>query len=55
MLLNRGQHPRTDHGEHRRIGPVGLGDEVVQRLVGGLDPPGLDPSGHRLDALAVAR
>ena len=26
--------------------PVGLGDEVVRRLVGGLDPPEFDPGGQ---------
>ena len=54
MLLDGGQHAGADHGEHRRVGPIGLGDEVVQRFMGGLDPSGLDPSRHRLDALALA-
>jgi hypothetical protein len=55
MLLDQGQHPGPDHAEHGRVGPVGLGDQVMQGLVGSLDTPGLDPGSHRLDALAVAR
>jgi hypothetical protein len=55
MLLDQGQHLGPDHAKHGRVGPVGLGDQVVQRLVGGLDPPGLNPRSHGLDALALAR
>ena len=44
-----------DQGEHRRIGRVGFGDEVMQRLVRRLNPARLDPGRYRLDGLAVAR
>jgi hypothetical protein len=55
VLLDGGQHASAHHGEHGRVGPIGLGDQVVQRLMGGLDPPRLDARGHRLNALALAR
>ena len=55
VLLHGGQHARADHGEHRGIRPVGLGDQVVHRLMRCLHPAGLDPGSHRLDALAVTR
>src|SRR4051812_1852350 len=35
--------------------PRGLGDEVMQGLVGCLDMPRIEAGGHRLDALALAR
>jgi hypothetical protein len=48
-----------DAGAHRRenglIGPIGLCHEVMQRLMRGSHPPGLDARGHRLDAFALAR
>jgi hypothetical protein len=47
-----------DTGAHRRkhpvTGPLGLGHEVVQRLVRRLHPPRLHACGHRFDALAIA-
>ena len=55
MLLDRERYPGTHHGQRDRIRPVGLGDQVVQRLMSRLDPAGLDPDRHRLDALALAR
>ena len=39
----------------RGVGPISLGDEVVQRRVGGLDPARVDARRHRFDALALAR
>src|SRR6185369_1459348 len=35
--------------------PRGLGDEVMQGLVGCLDMPRIEAGGHRLNALALAR
>ena len=50
-----GQHLLAHGGEHSRIIPRGLGDEVMQGLVGCLDMPRIEAGGHRLDALALAR
>jgi hypothetical protein len=41
--------------QHRFIGPLGLRDEMVERLMRGLDTMGLDTRGNRFDALAFAR
>ena len=54
MPLDGGHHLLAHGGQHGLIGPVGLGDEVVQRLVRGLHPTGFHARGHRLDALAIA-
>jgi hypothetical protein len=48
------QHLLAHGGEHGRIIPRGLGDEVMQGLVGCLDMPRIEAGGHRLDALALA-
>ena len=50
----RGQHLLANGGEHGRIIPRGLGDEVMQGLVGCLDMPRIEARRHRLDALALA-
>ena len=42
-------------GQQSLVGPLGLGHEVVQRLVGRLHPTGINPRRHGLDALALAR
>jgi hypothetical protein len=55
LLLDDGQHTGADGGQERLVGPVGLGDEMVQRLMGGLDAPGLDAGRYGFDALASAR
>jgi hypothetical protein len=41
--------------EHRLIRPVGLGDEMVKRLMGRLNPARREPGGHGLHALSLAR
>jgi len=41
-------------GQQRVVGPGGLGDEMVQRLVRGADLLGVDPGRHGLDTLALA-
>lgn len=41
--------------QNSTIVPGGLGDEMMQGLVGGADPVGLDARGHRFDALALPR
>jgi hypothetical protein len=50
----RTAYPLIDMKECR-VRPIGLGDQVVPRLVRRLDPAGLEPGRHRLDALAIAR
>ena len=52
--LDDRQHAGAHRGEHRVIRPVGLGYEVMQRLMRRLHPPRLHPRRHRLDALAIA-
>jgi hypothetical protein len=54
-LLDDGQDTGAHRGEHCVVGPIGFRHEVVQRLVGGPHPPGLNACGHRLDAFAIAR
>ena len=54
MLLNLGQDLSAHDRKKRLIRPVCFGDEVVQRLVGGLHATWLDPRGDRFDALARA-
>ncbi len=55
MPLDLGQ----DLGSHERqeslVGPVCLSDEMVERLMGRLNPSGFEPGCHRFDALALAR
>jgi hypothetical protein len=41
--------------QHRFIGPLGLRDEMVERLMRSLDTTGLHARGNRFDALALAR
>jgi hypothetical protein len=53
--LDRGQYPLAHRPEQRRIVPLGLGHDVVQRLVLGLHPLRRDPRRHGLHALALAR
>jgi hypothetical protein len=49
------QHLLAHGGEHSRIIPRGLGDEVMQGLVGCLNMPRIEAGGHRFYALALAR
>ena len=42
------QHLLAHGGEHGRIIPRGLGDEVMQGLVGCLDMPRIEPGGSML-------
>jgi hypothetical protein len=53
--LDDGQDTGAHRREHRVIGPIGLGHEVMERLVRGLYPPRLHARGHRFDAFALAR
>jgi hypothetical protein len=53
--LHNRQHPQTNRGEQRLVGPVCLGHEVMQRLMRCLHAPRFNASSHRLDALAGAR
>jgi hypothetical protein len=50
--LEGGQDPAAHRGQHRRVIPLGLGHDMMQRLVPGLHPSGLDPGRHGLHALA---
>jgi hypothetical protein len=52
---DRRQRLLAHRPRQRRVVPPGLGDHVVHGPVPGLCSPGLDPGGHRLDALALAR
>ena len=52
--FNRRQHARADNVQDGLIAPVGLGDEVMQRLMGRLNALRGDAGGHRLDTLALA-
>jgi len=54
VLLNDGQHPGAYRREHSVVRPVGLGYEMMQRLMRSLYPSGLHARSHRLDALAIA-
>jgi hypothetical protein len=54
-LLDDGQDTVAYRGKDSVVGPIGFRHEVVQRLVGGPHPPGLNARSHRLDAFAVAR
>jgi hypothetical protein len=53
MPLDRRQHLGPHRGQNRRIVPVRLGHDVVQRLMFGLHMGGVEPHRHRLDALAL--
>jgi hypothetical protein len=53
--LDGRQHKVAHRSQKGGIVPFGLGHHVMQGLVGRLHPARLDPSGHRLDALALAR
>jgi hypothetical protein len=53
--LDRRQHLRPYRGQQRRIVPLGLRHHMVQRLVLGLHMGRIEPGGHRLDALTLAR
>jgi hypothetical protein len=50
----RRQHLLARRGEQRLVGPGGLGDQMMQRLVRSTDLVGLDPRRQGLDALALA-
>ena len=52
--LDDRQHMGAHGGQQRVVGPVRLGDEMMQRLVRRLDTPRLHARRHRLDALAGA-
>ena len=51
LRQNLGPHER----EESRVRPGGLGDDMVERLMDGLNPSGFEPGCHRFDALALAR
>ena len=51
--LNLRQNLGAHHGQQRLIGPVRLGNKVVQGLVSCLDATRLHARGDRLDALAL--
>jgi hypothetical protein len=53
--LDRRQHQRAHLGQHRRIRPWRVADEVEQRLVLRRHPRRRRHRRHRLDALALAR
>ena len=53
--LHNRQHPQTNRGEQRLVGPVCLGHEVMQRLMRCLHASRFDARRHRLDALAGTR
>jgi hypothetical protein len=55
LPLDLGQDLGAPERQESLVGPVGLGDEMVERLMGGLNPRGLEPCRHGLDALALAR
>jgi hypothetical protein len=55
MPLDRRQHLCAHRRQHRRIVPVRLRNHMMQRLVFGLHMRRVEPRGHRLDALALAR
>ena len=50
---------RQDLGPYEReeslVRPVGIGNEMVERLMSSLNPSRLQPGRHRFDALALAR
>lgn len=48
-------HPLAHPPKHLLMGPLGLGHEVVQRLMSGAGVHRIDPRGHRLYALARQR
>ena len=52
---HRRQHPVSGDAQDGRLVPGGIGDEVLHRLVPRADMPRIDPGGHRLDALPLAR
>lgn len=53
VLFDDGQDTRTHRRQHRGVGPIGLGQEVMQRLMRRLHAPWLHPRGHRFDAFAI--
>jgi hypothetical protein len=55
MALDRRRELPLNRGQQSPIGPVGLGDEVVQGLMRGAHLVRIDPRRHRLDALALQR
>ena len=52
---HRCQHPVSRGAEDGRPIPRGIGHKVMHRLVPRANMPRIDPGGHRLDALALAR
>ena len=55
LPLERRQHLAPHHRQHRRVRPIRLRHEVMQRLMRRLHATGRNPRRHRLDALALAR
>jgi len=55
VLLDHRKNMSAHLSQHRFIGPLGLRDEMVERLMRSLDTTGLDTRGNRFDALAFAR
>jgi hypothetical protein len=53
--LEGGQHRTPQSSQQRRVIPIGLGYNVMERLVTGLYVSRLDPGRHGLHALASAR
>src|SRR5208283_2246940 len=53
-LLDSGKNKGSNPSQQVLLRPVGVGDKMVQRLMRALDAAGLDPGGHRLDALSLA-
>jgi len=48
-------HPLGDPAQHLLVRPIGLGHEVMQRLVAGAGVQRINAGGHRLHALALQR
>jgi hypothetical protein len=54
-MLEGGQNVLAHHGEHGRVAPCRLGNQVRERLVGGLNMLPIEPGRHRFDPLARSR
>jgi hypothetical protein len=55
VLLDHRKNMSAHLSQHRFIGPLGLRNEMVERLIRSLDTTGIDTRGNRFDALAFAR
>jgi len=55
VSLQSRQHGLTGRAQDGAIVPGGIGDEVVHRLMTRPHVAGIDPRGHRLDALPITR